>query len=208
MLPRIIAAVVVVALLVVFPPFRVVRLGEAGANPATGPESFRAETFAVKFWDERLLKANTADAKTVLAAIHSDPKAAKEKYGRAIGLGGPYGYFVSGTGKVVSKDANSVGLLVEGAGPKPDVVLEVGPIFGNAVRDTTGLLTHADAPNSQGFNDLSSELNKLVEARVLPSLKAKAAVGAEVKFVGCAEITDEDTDLRPLRLVPVFAEVR
>jgi predicted lipoprotein len=208
MLPRIIVAVGVVALLVAFPPFRVVRPGEAGATPSDGPEPFRAAPFATKFWDERLLKANAVDAKMLLAAIRTNPKAAKEKYGKVAALDGPYCYFVSGTGKVVSADANAVGLLVEGAGPKPDVVLEVGPIFGNTVRDATGLLTPADAPNSQGFNELSAELNKLVAGRVLPTLKEKAAVGTEVTFIGCAEITDEDTDLRPLRLVPVSAEVR
>ena len=64
----------------------------------------------------------------------------------------------------------------------------------------------SDFPNSQDFNALSTEINCRVEERVLPVLKRKAAVGAAVRFVGCAEIADPETDVPPLRIVPVVIE--
>lgn len=79
--------------------------------------------------------------------------------------------------------------------------------FGNAVRDGTGLLNASDYSNLQDFNNISAELNKLVGARVLLKLRADEYIGATVKFVGCAEIDDETTDLHPLQVVPVQAEV-
>jgi hypothetical protein len=36
----------------------------------------------------------------------------------------------------------------------------------------------------------------------------KAALGANVHFVGCAEVADEATDLHPLRVVPASIELR
>ncbi len=84
--------------------------------------------------------------------------------------------------------------------------LETGNIFGNAVRDGTGLLNVNDFPNSQDFNALSSEINRRIEQQVLPALRKAAAVGATVRFAGCAEIVDEDTDLHPLRIVPFIVE--
>ena len=82
-----------------------------------------------------------------------------------------------------------------------------GLVFGNAVRDGTGLLNVNDYPNSQDFNDISAELNKLIETRVQPKLRERAKVGATIRFTGCAEVSDESTDLHLLKLIPIQAEV-
>ena len=79
-------------------------------------------------------------------------------------------------------------------------------LFGNAIRDGTGLLNVNDYPNSQDFNAISEALNHFVETRVQPQLREIAKVGATIRFVGCAEVNDESTDLKPLRVVPVLAE--
>ena len=123
-----------------------------------------------------------------------------------MGVGGAYYYFVAGTGRVTSVEKDSVRLFLRDGQPSMQVLLEAGKIFGNAVRDGTGLLDINDFPNSQDFNALSSELNHRIEQQVLPALRKKATVGAMVRFVGCAEIMDEETDLHPLRIVPFIVE--
>jgi predicted lipoprotein len=85
--------------------------------------------------------------------------------------------------------------------------LQGGLLFGNTVRDGTGLLNVNDFPNSQDFNAISEALNHLVETRVQPKLREQAKVGSVVAFAGCAEVNDGSTDLRPLRVVPVSVEV-
>jgi hypothetical protein len=55
---------------------------------------------------------------------------------------------------------------------------------------------------------LSEELNKLVKTRVLMNLRDRASVGSRVRFTGVAEVADDEFDLRPLRVVPVAAEVQ
>ena len=99
-------------------------------------------------------------------------------------------------------DADAVGLALGDDRSKAQISLQAGFIFGNAMRDGTGLLDVSDFPNSQDFNAVSSELNRRVEERVLPELREKAVVGQTLRFVGCAEIVDEDLDLRPLPVVP------
>jgi predicted lipoprotein len=88
------------------------------------------------------------------------------------------------------------------------VLVAVGPIFGNAVRDGTGLFNVNDYPNSQAFNRLSTELNALVETRVLPTLREKASIGSTVQFTGVAEVEEDAEQVVPLRVVPVAAEVK
>jgi predicted lipoprotein len=80
-------------------------------------------------------------------------------------------------------------------------------VFGNTIRDGSGLLDVSDFPNSRDFNAISSEINRRVEERVFPLLKQKAAAGVAIQFAGCVDITDPETDLRPLRLVPITIKI-
>ena len=65
-----------------------------------------------------------------------------------------------------------------------------------------------DYPNSQDFNGISEALNHLAETRVQPKLREQAKVGAKISFAGCAEIADESTDLKPLKVIPIQTEVQ
>ena len=203
LLPWAVLALAAAGLCYAFPPVRFVRVESRSAEPAP------PDVAAREFWDMRLTKSldRAVDAQTLLAEIRTDASAARDKHSRRLGLGGSYYYFLSGTGRVVRKDAGSVGIAV-GSGDEPEIVIETGPLFGNAVRDGTGLIDVNDFPNSQDFNRLSEELNKLVKTRVLTSLRERTSVGSGVRFTGVAEVADEDTDLRPLRVVPVAAEVQ
>jgi predicted lipoprotein len=199
------AAVVIAAgvLCALFPPFRIVKT--TGAAAATKPSGHLS---AKEFWDQRLTRAldKATDAKTLIADVRRDPKRASEKHGRRVGIGGPYYYFLRGTGRVVSADANSIGVALDDE-KDAAVMLEAGNIFGNNVRDGTGLLDVNEYATSEEFNDLSAELNKIVEERVLPKLREQAKADAQLQFTGVAEINEEETDLRPLRVVPLSAEV-
>jgi predicted lipoprotein len=103
----------------------------------------------------------------------------------------------------VSVDSKGVGLVVGEGAEGPDVVLPTGMVFGNATRDATGLLDMNAFPNSQDYNAISTELNHLVETRVLPDLRDRAVVGQEIRFVGCAEVSNDAKRRRPLKVVPL-----
>ena len=201
------AAACIAALLCFAPLFRVVPLKTARQQSAGA--AFDAPAFAEKFWNERLLKSadQAVDVGALCAALEHDRKAARARHGRSPGLSTIHYYFVSGTGRVASVQPGAVASACGEPGAMPAVVIETGPVFGNALRDGTGLLDVSDFANSQDFNAVSSELNRRVEERVLPVLRERAAVGARVRFVGCVEIANEDTDLDPLRIVPLIVEV-
>ena len=56
------------------------------------------------------------------------------------------------------------------------------------------------------YNAISSALDHIVETKVLPELQQIAKVGARVQFAGCAEVDDEEMDLKPLNLVPIYVK--
>ena len=189
-----------------FPPFRVrsvkaVRQAQAGAQ-------FNATDFVGRFWEEKLLPttAQAADVTKVLEAIADGPAKVREQFGRTVGVSSSYFLFVRGAGRVVSVSEDRIGLAVSATSDDAEVAVPLGLVFGNAVRDGTGLLDPSSYPNAQEFNDISAALNSIVETNVLPRLQRLATIGKRIRFAGCSEIGDEEQDLKPLNLVPISVE--
>jgi predicted lipoprotein len=186
-----------------FPLFHIVSFSTAKAEKVA--VTFNAAQFAENFWTNRLLPSldKSVNAATLISAIQSDPSAAKKKFSRSVGLSESYFYFVSGSGRVVAVSDDGISLAVMSGGTNAEISLQSGLVFGDAVRDGTGLLNASSYPNSQDFNDISAALDHIIETRVLPALRQQAKVGAKISFAGCAEVDDESTDLKPLKIVPI-----
>ena len=203
-----IAIVVIAGVCWRFPLFHVVPLKQATAEKVAA--TFNATQFAETFWTNRLLASldKTVKADGLLSEIHADAAAAKKKFSRSVGLSEGYFYFVSGSGRILSVSDDEVLIAVSENSTSPEISLQTGLIFGNTLRDGTGLLNASDYPNSQDFNDISAALNHIVETRVQPKLREQAKVGGKISFVGCAEVADEASDLRPLKIIPIQTEVQ
>lgn len=200
----------VVGLLVLFPPFRVTRLGADGKPAHSGAEStaYDPVAFTEKFWSEQLLPAasRAPAVAPILAAVRADPAAAAQKFGRKVGAGTSWYFFARGTGRVLAVERSRVVLEIDGAAGAT-VALRTGPVFGNVVRDGCGLLELNRVPGLAEFNALSAELNRRVEQSVQPALRNGVAVGTRVGFAGCAEAPESTGDGPVLLFVPVQAEV-
>jgi len=163
--------------------------------------------FAERFWNEKLLSAAVpaVEAAPLVAALVQDPALAAQKYGRRAGVGGKTFFLVSGTGRVASVDHTGAWIDVGGA-QIPRVLLLTGPVFGNALRDVTGLLNLSDY-RSVDFNSLSTALNQLCETRAQPVLQ-RVGAGASISFLAAGEIDDASQAEPILRLAPIRVEVQ
>jgi predicted lipoprotein len=189
-----------------FPPLHVrslqkIRTAQAGAQ-------FNVTNFVADFWKDKLLPAaaHATDADKLVAAIAAGPQQAHQQFGRSVGISSTYYFFLRGTGRIVGVSADSIDLSLKDEGDAVDISVPLGPVFGDAVRDGTGLLSPSDYPNAQDFNGISAALDHTVETQVLPELQSLAKTGARVQFAGCAEVDDESQDLKPLKLVPIFVK--
>lgn len=172
--------------------------------------NFNAADFVKGFWATKLTPAlgDSADVADVLAAYRESPEQARTQFGRSVGIGRSTLYFVHGSGKITNIDKKQIVVALTDDASGPHVALQTGLLFGNTVRDATGLLSGDDYPNSQQFNEISAELNRTIEAHVLPPLKTAAKVGSSIEFVGAAEVTSESKDLAPLKIVPIEVKVK
>lgn len=186
------------------PLFRIVPLKAAKAQQVA---AFDADVFAREFWETKLLPATgqATELNDLLAALAKDPTAARKQYGRSLGLSSTTAIFVQGVGRVTAIEDDFVRVALNGAPAGAEVSLITGLVFGNAVRDGTGLLDVSAYADSQDFNKLSTALNGIVETKVSPALRQQAKVGREIRFVGCLEL-EEDAAFHNLQIVPVKVE--
>lgn len=195
-----------------YPLFRI-RTISADANPVTTQSEFGASesrsasathagAMIDTLWNERIPAAakQAVGVDELLALAATDPNAARKKYGREVGMGGPTFVFVRGSGLIQNVHDDECQLAIEGS--RHTVVLTIGALFGNAVRDATGLVNVDDFPNSQDFNHLSTELNSRCESSVISVVRHQLMVGVKVEFAGCGEVRDDD-GFKPLKLIPV-----
>jgi predicted lipoprotein len=204
--PVVVAVLAIGGLLVAFPPFRIVSRNAAAMS---APEAFDAAAFVGTFWIERLLPASAVapEVGPILADVRRDPVGARTSHARRVGLGSAAYYFARVSGRIAAVERSRLIVEVDGA-EGVTVAVRTGPVFGNAVRDGCGLLEVNDAPGLAEFNALSAELNRIVESRVLPAMRDRAAVGGRIVFAGCAEAPESNPGDGPLlTFIPVHAEV-
>ncbi len=204
-MPRFILAAIIVAAGIAalwrFPLFHVVPLKDAEDRRRAA--AFDASKFADAFWKDRLTPAlpEAADAAAVLARLAADADAARQEFGRTVGISRSTFFFVRGRGTIVAVEPARIGVALDG-GQATQLWLATGPVHGNAVRDATGLIRNQDFSDSQDFNALAAALNAIVEQRVQPELRDGAKVGRVVEFVACGEVLGGAVR-QPLRFTPV-----
>jgi len=182
------------------------RLDEARQREAQ--KEFNAADYAKKFWDATLLNNlhKAVDAALLIRKIENNPAGAKKEYARTPGNSSIYYYFTGGKGYIISIEEGMIYIGLKPGGDEPDLAIVTSEIFGNAIRDGSGLLNINDFDNIQNFNDVSNEINKIVLDKVVPAFNNSLRVGDKITFTGCAEVMDEVLDLDPLLLVPVNVE--
>jgi hypothetical protein len=193
-----------VVLLALFPPFHIRPHRVAMLERAQG--AIDVPAFAERFWSEKLSAPSVpvAEAGPLVAALMLDPAQAADRFGRRAGVGAKTYFLVSGTGHIASMDQAGAWVAVGGA-DSPRIVLVMGPVFGNALRDVTGLLNLSNFRSSD-FTALSAALDQLSETRAQPTLR-KLDVGTSVSFLAAGELDDAGGPVPVFRLAPIHVEV-
>jgi predicted lipoprotein len=172
-------------------------------------EKFDAVAYSKKLWDERLpAKLDSAIELTALIkAIEANPATAFASYSNAIGIGN-YRYSlvkVAGVATVIGED--EIAVQVNHADSLLIAILATEYIYGNAIRDASGLVDIIDFTNTADLNSISEELNKTVRTLVLPPFKKLVKQGDKIEITAAVEFNKEHISFGNLELIPVRLKI-
>ena len=170
---------------------------------ARSAKDFNADAYAQTFWSNKLIpNLNKAiDLNQLTALLSNDAEKTFDSYSHALGIGNLRYFLVKGKGTITSINQDDIAVSLDSS--KQSITVATEYIFGNAVRDATGLININEFNNTMDFNNISAELNKIIREKVLPPLKQKAKKGNIIEFTGAVELNKEHLNLSNIEVIPV-----
>jgi len=175
---------------------------------AAAPE-FDAAAYARNYFDNKLPEAlnKAVEINQLAAMLQKDEEKTFSTHSNALGIGNIRYFLVKGEGTITAVDENNVSVLAAADGSEKPVKIAIEYVFGNAVRDASGLININEFENTMDFNNVSAEINKIIRGEVLPSFKAKAEKGKRMRFVGALELNQEHLNFDDPEIIPVKLEI-
>jgi len=197
---------VVVVALVAYKSVYVKRLSEL---KAATDEKFDAAAFSKKLWEEKFPAKldSVIELTTLITLTGTYPGDLTSKYTNAIGIGNYRYALIKIEGIVANINEDDITLQIKSGDSLMTAKLATEFIYGNAIRDASGLVHVKDFPNTMDLNNISEELNKMVRKTVLPPFKAVVKKGDKVLVIGAIEIHKEHIKWNDLEIIPVQLQI-
>ena len=168
-------------------------------------QKFDPVSFSKKLWLEQLpAKMDSAVALTnLIGAVAKEKEIALQEYTRALAIGNYRYALVKANLQVITVNEDEVLASLSAGDSTIQVKLATEFIYGNAVRDASGLVRVEDFPNTSDLNGISEELNRIVRTEVLPAVKGKLKTGDKLEVVAALELNKEHIHWQGIELYPV-----
>jgi len=166
---------------------------------------FDASTFAHSFYSNKLLPHLDSAIKLnqLISLLKSEADKTFKDYSHAFAIGNIRYFLVQGEGIITSIDEDAISVALKNDSAENSIKIATEFVYGNAIRDASGLLNLNDFSNMSDFNSVSGELNKIVRQEVLPPFKARARQGDVVKFTGAIELNQAHLKPASIEVVPI-----
>jgi predicted lipoprotein len=124
-----------------------------------------------------------------------------------LGIGNIRYFLVKGEGMIKAIDENTTTISYTSDTTQKQLDIATEFVYGNAIRDASGLININEFNSTMDFNNVSAEINKIVRTEVLPSFKTKAKVGDKVRFSGAMELNQAHLNLDRIEVIPISLEI-
>ena len=193
-------------LLIAFLGFKSVyfkKLDEVKSKSAAG--GFNSGTFAKNLYKDRLLpRADSAiDLSLLISLLKTDPQKAFKEYSHALAIGNIRYFLVRGEGTITDIAESNISVLLKDEAEKTQVSIATEFVYGNSIRDASGLVSLNDFNNTNEINSISESINSIIRKEVLPPFIATAKTGVGVRFAGAIELNQKYLDLETIEVIPI-----
>ena len=189
--------------------FKSVYIKKLSEVEKTNDEKFDALTFSKKLWDEKLPARldSAVGFATLIQALKTNPTDAFGRYSNAMGIGNYRYSLVKLTGTAAEIKEDEIIMQTKNGDSLINVTLATEYVYGNAIRDASGLLDIKDFANTTDLNSISEQLNAIVRKAVLPPFKQSVKQGDRIEATGAIEINKEHVRVTELELIPVRLKI-
>ncbi len=176
---------------------------------STASKHFDAVAYSKKLWEEKLpARLDSAINLTSLTrSIEANPGEAFNKFSNALSIGNYRYSLVKVNGTVRAVDEDDITIEVNHTEPLLIIKLVTEFIYGNGIRDASGLVDIKDFTNTDDLNNISEELNKKARTTVLPAFKTQVKQGDQVEVTGAVQFNKEHINFKNLELMPVRIKI-
>jgi len=174
---------------------------------AAAPKEFNGVAYARNYLDSKLLPSvnNITGIDTLVSLLKINKTTTFTTYAHALDIGN-IGYFMTkGQGIVTAIDESDVYVLTPA---KQTIKIATEYVFGNALRDAPGIIKVNDFTSTADLNSISSEVNKIIRAEVLPPFKSKVKKGDKIDFAGAFELNQEHLNLDNIEVIPFYLAIK
>jgi predicted lipoprotein len=172
-------------------------------------KDFDAKSYAAKYFNAKLIPAlnSAVEINQLITLLQKDKAKTFDTYSHALDIGNIRFFLVKGEGVITAINENDVSVLAKADSSERKVQIATEFVFGNAIRDASGLIDINEFKNTMDFNNVSAELNKIVRSKVLPPFKTNARKGDTVQFFGAIELNREYPDIEKIEVIPVSLKI-
>lgn len=168
-------------------------------------QKFDPVSFSKKLWLEQLPSKMDSAVTLInlIGAVAKEKEIALQEYTRALAIGNYRYALVKANLLVTTVNEDEVLATVSTVDSTIQVKLATEFIYGNAIRDASGLVRVEDFPNTSDLNGISEELNRIVRTDVIPAVKGKIKAGDKLEVVAALELNKEHIHWQGIELYPV-----
>jgi len=172
---------------------------------ASSSKGFEANLHANDFYNNKLLPhlGNAVELGALISLLKTEPGKAFKEYSHALGLGNIRYFLVQGEGIISSVGVDAVSVSLSNNATTTAITITTEFVYGNAIRDASGLINLNDFRNTADLNSLSEEINEIVRKDVVSPFKQKAERGRVVKFTGAIELNQAHLDMDAIEILPI-----
>lgn len=166
---------------------------------AATKENFDFKAYADSIYYKGILKSKKITLSDLTSLMQSNPETTFEKYGNRLGIGNSAYFMIQSTGKIIAiKD----GLYTIADEKNGIVYIDTKYIFGNAIRDASGLVKLTDFKTNAQFNKVSESLNDIIRNDVIPKEISKVKLGDSISFSGAIKLSKKQNLREKITVIP------
>ena len=197
---------ILIAGLVLYNSISISKLSSMKANKN---EKFDAITYTQLLWKNRMQgKLDSAiEISTLVNEVSVNQVAALDKYGNALGIGNYRYVLVNALVSIIDIKEDEINIQFNTGDQQIDALIATEYIYGNAIRDASGLVSVKDFSNTDDLNAISEAMNAKVRNQVLPPFKKSVKKGQKLQVVAAVELNKAFVQWKGLELIPIQIQI-